>query len=162
MPLALHQHLHVFFVFFFFKIFFFFFFFFYLFDRDRDSQREREHKQGEWERKKQAHSRGAWRGARSHNAGITPWAEGRRLTAVPPRRPNVFKALFVYLEWVCKRGEGETENLKQTLQWVWHLNPGGLIPGRWDDDLSWNPELKNELTEPLRHPCFLSNILVRI
>ena len=29
---------------------------FYLFDRDRDSQGEREHKQGEWERKKQAHS----------------------------------------------------------------------------------------------------------
>ena len=26
---------------------------------DRDSQREREHKQAEWERKKQAHSRGA-------------------------------------------------------------------------------------------------------
>uniref|UniRef100_A0A452VCJ9 Uncharacterized protein n=1 Tax=Ursus maritimus TaxID=29073 RepID=A0A452VCJ9_URSMA len=40
--------------------FFFFFFkdFIYLFDRDRDSQREREHKQGEWERKKQAHSGG--------------------------------------------------------------------------------------------------------
>ena len=37
----------------------FFFNFFNLFDRDRDSQREREHKQGEWERKKQAHSRGA-------------------------------------------------------------------------------------------------------
>ena len=33
--------------------------FIYLFDRDRDSQREREHKQGEWERKKQAHSGGA-------------------------------------------------------------------------------------------------------
>ena len=39
--------------------FFFLRFFIYLFDRDRDSQREREHKQGEWERKKQAHSGGA-------------------------------------------------------------------------------------------------------
>ena len=67
---------------------FFFKDFIYLFDRDRDSQREREHKQGEWERKKQAHSGGAWCGARSQNAGITPWAKGRRLTAVPPRRPN--------------------------------------------------------------------------
>ena len=62
--------------------------FIYLFDRDRDSQWEREHKQGEWERKKQALSGGAWCGARTHNAGITPWAEGRRLTAVPPRRPQ--------------------------------------------------------------------------
>ena len=71
------------------RIYFYFLFRFYLFDRDRDSQREREHKQGEWE--KQAHSRGAWCGARSHNAGIMPWAEGRRLTAVPPRRPsNIF------------------------------------------------------------------------
>ena len=33
--------------------------FIYLFDRKRDSQREGEHKQGEWERKKQAPSRGA-------------------------------------------------------------------------------------------------------
>ena len=40
-------------------LFFFFKDFIYLFDRDRDSQREREHKQEEWERKKQAHSRGA-------------------------------------------------------------------------------------------------------
>ena len=39
--------------------FFFFKDFIYSFDRDRDSQREREHKQGEWERKKQAPSRGA-------------------------------------------------------------------------------------------------------
>ena len=38
----------------------------------RDSQREREHKQGEWERKKQAHSGGAWCGARSHNARSRP------------------------------------------------------------------------------------------
>ena len=38
---------------------FFFLKIFYLFDRDRDSQQEREHKQGEWERKKQAHSRRA-------------------------------------------------------------------------------------------------------
>ena len=71
------------------KFFYFLFFlkilFIYL--TERDSQWEREHKQGEWERKKQAHSRGAWRGARSHNAGITPWAKGRRPTAVPPRRP---------------------------------------------------------------------------
>ena len=51
---------------------FFFKDFIYLFDRDRDSQREREHKQGEWERKKQAHSGGARCGAQSHNAGITP------------------------------------------------------------------------------------------
>ena len=35
---------------------FFFKDFIYLFDRDRDSQRERKHKQGEWERKKLAHS----------------------------------------------------------------------------------------------------------
>uniref|UniRef100_A0A452SNE9 Phosphatase and actin regulator n=1 Tax=Ursus americanus TaxID=9643 RepID=A0A452SNE9_URSAM len=44
-----------------FFFFFFFFFFFYAFIHlfDRDSQREREHKQGEWERKKQAPSRGA-------------------------------------------------------------------------------------------------------
>ena len=45
-----------------FKNLFRFFFkdFIYLFDRViRDSQREREHKQGEWERKKQAHSGGA-------------------------------------------------------------------------------------------------------
>ena len=51
-----------FFSFLFFLSFFFFFFkdFIYLFDRViRDSQREREHKQGEWERKKQAHSGGA-------------------------------------------------------------------------------------------------------
>ena len=44
---------------FFHLILFFFKDFIYLFDRDRDSQREREHKQGEWERKKQAHSGGA-------------------------------------------------------------------------------------------------------
>ena len=31
----------------------------------------------------------AWCGARSHNAGITPWAEGRRLTTVPPMRPHM-------------------------------------------------------------------------
>ena len=66
--------------------------FIYLFDRDRDSQQEREHKQGEWERKKQAHSGGAWCGARSHNSGTTPWAEGRRLTAVPPRRPYILSS----------------------------------------------------------------------
>ena len=71
-----------------FSFLFFFFKDFYLFDRDRDSQWEREHKQGEWKRKKQAHSGGAWCGARSQNTGITPWAEGRRLTAVPPRRPQ--------------------------------------------------------------------------
>ena len=33
--------------------------FIYSSDRDRDSQLVREYKQGEWERKKQAHSRGA-------------------------------------------------------------------------------------------------------
>ena len=40
---------------------FFFLFkdFIYLFDRERNSQREGEHKQGEWERKKQIHIRGA-------------------------------------------------------------------------------------------------------
>ena len=36
----------------------FFFNFIYSFDGERDSQREREHKQGEWERKKQAPSKG--------------------------------------------------------------------------------------------------------
>ena len=39
--------------------------FIYLFDGERGSQREKEHKQGEWEREKQAHRGGAWRGARS-------------------------------------------------------------------------------------------------
>ena len=61
--------------------------FIYLFDK-RDSQREREHKQREWERKKQAPSGRAWRGVRSQNVGITPWAKGRRLTTEPHRRPN--------------------------------------------------------------------------
>ena len=54
-------------LFFFFKILFI-----YLFDRERNSQGEREHKQGEWEMKKQAHSRGARCGTRSWNTGITP------------------------------------------------------------------------------------------
>ena len=51
---------------------FFFKDFIYLFDRETHSQREQEHKQGEWERKKQAPSRGAQCGAQSQNAGITP------------------------------------------------------------------------------------------
>ena len=38
---------------------FFFKDFIYLFDRERHTQLEREHKQGEWEKEKQAHSRGA-------------------------------------------------------------------------------------------------------
>ena len=40
----------------------FFFNFIYSFDGERDSQWEREHKQGEWERKKQAPSKGPWCG----------------------------------------------------------------------------------------------------
>ena len=75
--------------------------FIYSFDRDRDSQREREHKQGEWERKKQASRGGAWCGARSQNAGITPCAEGRCLMTEPPRRPlPIFYSVCVCV-FVC-------------------------------------------------------------
>ena len=107
--------------------FFFFKDFIYLFDRDRDSQREREHKQGEWERKKQAHSGRAWCGARSHNAGITPWAEGRRLTAVPPRRPLFWD--FLKRFYLCKR-QREREN---------EQGGGAEAEGEADSRLSWEP-----------------------
>ena len=61
---------------------------FFLFDRERDSQQERKHKQGEWERKKQAPSRGAWCGTWSQDSGIMPWVKSRRLTTESPRHPD--------------------------------------------------------------------------
>ena len=36
---------------------------------------------------------GARRGTRSRDPGVTPWAEGRRQTAEPPRDPPI---LFIY------------------------------------------------------------------
>ena len=54
---------------------------------DRETASERGNTAGEWERKKQAPSKGAQCGTRSRNAGITPWAEGRCLMTALPRRP---------------------------------------------------------------------------
>ena len=72
-------------IFYFFKILFI-----YLIERETASERGNVYRQWEWERKKQAPSRGAWCGAQSQDSGITPWSEGRRLTTEPPRRPYVF------------------------------------------------------------------------
>ena len=114
-------------------------FLFYLFDRD--SQREREHKQGEWERKKQAPSRGAWCGARPHNTGITPWPEGRRLTAVPPRHPYLFI-------WERER-EREKQRERDMQTPCWAQSPTwASISCLWDHDLNQNQESDAQLSHP--------------
>ena len=66
----------------------FFFLRFYLFMWQTAS--ERGNRAGEWERKKQAPSRGARCGIRSRNAGIRAWAKGRRLMTALPRHPFFF------------------------------------------------------------------------
>ena len=49
----------------------------------RDTEREAE-TQAEGEA---GSMQGARRGTRSRDPGVTPWAEGRRSTTEPPRRP---------------------------------------------------------------------------
>ena len=48
-------------------------------DREREREREAEREAGSMQ--------GAQRGTQSHDSRITPWAEGRHLTAEPPRHP---------------------------------------------------------------------------
>ena len=69
-------------------LFFFFLKILFIYSTETETASEIGNTAGERVRKRQFHGRGAWRGARSHNAGIMPWAEGRCLTAVPPRRPR--------------------------------------------------------------------------
>ena len=76
-------------------LFFFFKDFIHLFDRDRDSQREREHKQGEWERKKQARSGGAWCGARSQNGQDHALSRRQTLNDCATQAPPEAKAFFL-------------------------------------------------------------------
>ena len=70
------------FLFFFFKIFFI-----YLTEKETASERGNTSRDS---------GRGTWCGARSHNAGITPWAKGRRLTTEPPRRPSILFSCCTY------------------------------------------------------------------
>ena len=70
---------------------FFFFLKIYLFIYDRHRERGRDTGGGE-----AGSMPGARRGTRSRDSRITPWAEGRHLTAEPPRDPinHCFKIAF--------------------------------------------------------------------
>ena len=69
-------------------IFFAHFFFKILFIYLTEGQPGRGGTQAGWVgEEEQAPSGGAWCRARSQNTEIMPWAEGRRLTTAPPRRP---------------------------------------------------------------------------
>ena len=66
------------------------------------TERERE-RQAETQAEGEAGSmQGAWRGIRSQDRGITPWAKGRRSTAEPPGHPKIFflyKNYFIIWEY---------------------------------------------------------------
>ena len=53
----------------------------YLFMRDTEAETQGEGEAGSL--------RGAQRGTRSQDPGVTPWAEGKCPTAEPPRGPNI-------------------------------------------------------------------------
>ena len=55
--------------------------------RETERERERERERGRGRDRSRLHALGARPGIRSRVSRITPWAKGRRQTAVPPRDP---------------------------------------------------------------------------
>ena len=84
---------------------------------------------------------GARYGTRFQDSGVTPWAEGRRSTAEPPRCPLnsislallFFKILFTSERERAHMHKSE-ETEKQTPYWTGSQTQGS-IQGPWDHDL---------------------------
>ena len=111
------------------------------------TEREREGGRDTGRGRSRLHAPGARCGIRSRVSGNTPWAKGRRQTAVPPRDPpNTF---FFYLFMIVT----ERERGRDTGRGWSRLHVGARC-GTWSRDSRITPWAKGRCTtsEPPRHP----------